>query len=259
MTEEHQHQEHQHQKPKGSGVVEISKSTLWMIISGILGILLVVSVFTQGFGIVRENSGGYIAQPSPGPSPSPSGIPTGIAVVNAKELADDDPYMGKKDAPLTIIEFSDFQCPFCQRFHDQAYGQIKKEYIDAGKVKFVYRDFPLESIHPYARKAAEAGECADEQGKFWEYHGKLFENQQVWSRAGESEFKKYAQDLKLDSEKFNTCLDSGKYANEVSKDLADGARSGVQGTPFFVVGSTPLSGAQPFASFKAAIDFELGK
>ncbi|HLC58076.1 MAG TPA: DsbA family protein [Candidatus Nanoarchaeia archaeon] len=259
MTEEHQHQEHQHQKPKGSGVVEISKSTLWMIISGILGILLVVSVFTQGFGIVRENSGGYIAQPSPGPSPSPSGIPPGIAVVNAKELADDDPYTGNKDAPLTIIEFSDFQCPFCQRFHDQAYGQIKKEYIDAGKVKFVYRDFPLESIHPYARKAAEAGECADEQGKFWEYHGKLFENQQVWSGAGESEFKKYAQDLKLDSEKFNTCLDSGKYANEVSKDLADGARSGVQGTPFFVVGSTPLSGAQPFASFKAAIDFELGK
>src|SRR3989344_1767617 len=128
MSDQHEHHEHHHQKD--SGTVEISKSTLWMIVSGILGVLLVASIFTSG-----------------------------IATVNAKELADDDPYLGNKDAKVVMIEFSYYQCPFCARFEEGAYVDIKKNYIDTGKVKFVYRDFPL-SFHENAQKAAEASECA---------------------------------------------------------------------------------------------------
>src|SRR3989344_6054331 len=192
MSDQHEHHEHHHQKD--SGTVEISKSTLWMIVSGILGLLLVVSIFTSGFGIVKDAApSGYAPSPSPSPSPSPapSGLPTGIATVNAKELADDDPYLGNKDAKVVMIEFSDYQCPYCARFEEGAYVDIKKNYIDTGKVKFVYRDFPL-SFHENAQKAAEASECADEQGKFWEYHDLLFKNQGALDLIS---LKKYAADL----------------------------------------------------------------
>src|SRR3989344_1044445 len=111
-------EEHQHHKLKEPGTIEISKSMLWMIVSGILAVLLTVSIFTSGFGIVKNPSPTVYA-PSPSPSPGqapPSGLPTGVSIVNAKELADDDPYIGNKDAKVVMIEFSDFQCPFCQRF-----------------------------------------------------------------------------------------------------------------------------------------------
>lgn len=165
--------------------------------------------------------------------------------------AEDDAVKGSKDAPVTIIEFSDYQCPYCERFYTQTFPQIEENYIKTGKVKFVYRDFPLTNLHQYAQKAAEASECADEQGKFWEYQGKLFNNQQSLDTPS---LKQYAKDLGLDAAKFNECLDSGKMASEVQKDLKDGQSYGVDGTPAFFINDIFVGGAQPFSVFQQVID-----
>ena len=169
--------------------------------------------------------------------------------------ADDDPVKGSKDAPVTIIEFGDFQCPYCARFFTQTLPLIEENYIKTGKVKFVYRDYPL-SFHQFAQTASEAAECADEQGKFWEYHNKIFENQQSLSIAN---LKKWALDLSLDGNKFDTCLDSGKYEEEVKKDFQEGSAAGVTGTPAFFINGILVTGAQPFENFKAIIEAELAK
>jgi protein-disulfide isomerase/plastocyanin len=183
------------------------------------------------------------------PVPTRPSQPTAPTRVDVS--ADDDPVKGDADAPVTIIEFSDFQCPFCSRFYTDALPQIEQEYINTGKVKLVYRDFPLESIHPQARPAAEAAECADDQGKFWEFHDLLFENQQLLSDAS---YKQWASDLGLDENVFADCVDSNKHADEVTGDLDDGAAGGVTGTPAFFVNGQLLSGAQPFSAFQVAIE-----
>ena len=183
-------------------------------------------------------------------------IPTEVVGPNyiiTPPSVDNDPVKGKPDAPVTIIEFSDFQCPFCAKFYQEAYPQIIKEYVDTGKVKLVYRDYPL-GFHPNAQKAAEASECAHEQNKFWEMHDKLFENQESLS---EVNYKKWATELGMDSNKFNDCLDTGKYEEEVQKDLQAGSDAGVSGTPGFFVNHQIISGAVPFAVFKEVIDAEL--
>jgi len=173
-----------------------------------------------------------------------------------ESIADDDPVRGDSNAKVTIVEFSDFQCPFCAK----AYPTVKQTLETySGKVRLVYRDFPLSSTHPLAQKAAEASECAEEQGKFWEYHDKLFESQAEWAGKGAEQFKKYAQDLGLDAEKFNACLDSDKYREEVLKDLGDGQKLGVTGTPTFFINGKMLVGAQPFEAFKQIIEEELSK
>jgi len=169
--------------------------------------------------------------------------------------ADDDPVKGSKTAKVTIVEFGDFQCPYCGVFAKQVLPELEKNYIKTEKAKFVYRDLPL-SFHQNAQKAAEAAECADEQGKFWDYHDKLFENQKVLD---ETSLKQYAKDLGLDTAKFGSCLDSGKMASEVKKDLADGTKYGVGGTPMFFINGTPLEGAQPFSAFEQVIEQELKK
>ena len=172
--------------------------------------------------------------------------------------ADDDPVKGSADAKITIVEFSDFQCPFCARFYTETLPMIEKNYIDTGKVKLVYRDFPL-SFHQNAQKAAEAAECADEQGAFWDYHNSLFENQDEWSSAGAKKFVEYASGFGLDEEEFNDCLDSGKYKDEVQNDFSAGSGYGVSGTPTFFINSVMLVGAQPYSVFQQAIEAELEK
>lgn len=180
--------------------------------------------------------------------------------------ADDDPVRGDPNAPITIIEFSDFQCPFCARFHVQTLPSLMEEYINTGKVNFVYRDFPIQSIHPNALPAAVAAECANEQGKYWEYHDTLFEKQSSWARLDSNTaiatFTQYAQDIELEMEQFNSCLASGKYLQEVQNDLSDGRDYEITGTPGFFIGNdkigfVKLNGAQPFESFKRIIDAQL--
>lgn len=179
---------------------------------------------------------------------------------------DDDPVRGNPDAPITILEFSDFQCPFCARFYGQTLPSIKEEYIDTGKVNFVYRDFPIQSIHPNALPAAVASECANEQGKYWEYHDILFEKQNSWAKLDSSTlistFSQYANDLGLQGEQFDSCLETGKYLEEIQNDLNDGRSYDVTGTPGFFIGNeeigfVKISGAQPFESFKRVIDAQL--
>ncbi len=174
--------------------------------------------------------------------------------VDMAEIIDDDSIKGDANAPVTIVEFSDFECPFCARFYEQTLPQIEEEYIETGQVKLVFRDFPLTSIHPNAQKAAEAAECAGEQEMYWEMHDVLFEE---GVSGGVSTFKQYADDLGLDTEEFNSCLDSGEMADEVSMDMTDGTALGIRGTPGFIINGQLVSGAQPFSVFQQIIESEL--
>jgi len=184
---------------------------------------------------------------------APSAPSAPSAVADNAELIDDDAVKGEEDAPVTIVEFSDYECPFCTRFYTDTFGQLKTKYIDTGKVKFVYRDFPL-SFHQNAQKAAEAAECAGEQNKYYEMHNKLFED---GVSGGVTAFKGYAEEIGLDTNEFNSCLDSGKMAAEVKKDFNDGAKFGVSGTPAFFINGKLLTGAQPIQAFEQMIEQEL--
>ncbi|AFS83119.1 DSBA oxidoreductase [Candidatus Nitrosopumilus sediminis] len=193
-------------------------------------------------------------------------LPTKQPSAPVKISADNDPIIGNPDAPITIVEFSDFQCPFCARFHTQTLPLIIEEYIEQGKVKLVFRDFPIQSIHPNALPASVAAECANEQNKFREMHDMLFEKQNEWNKLETvdalSLFNQYATEIKLDEEQFDSCLSSGKYIPEIKKDLDDGRDYGVSGTPGFFIGNdeigyVELKGAQPFDSFKKIIDAQL--
>jgi protein-disulfide isomerase len=166
-------------------------------------------------------------------------------------VAPDDPSLGTASAPVTVVEFSDFQCPFCLRVAPTL-KRLREAYGD--RVRIVWKDFPLTSIHPQAFKAAEAGQCAREQGKFWEYHDRLFANQQ----ALEPEFlKKYAVELGLDAATFNACLDTAKYAERVQEHMGVGNSLGVSSTPSTFINGRLLSGAHPYETFTAIIDEEL--
>lgn len=193
-------------------------------------------------------------------------LPTKQASPPVQISADDDPIIGNSDAPITIIEFSDFQCPFCARFYTQTLPLILEEYIEQGKVKLVFRDFPIQSIHPNALPASVAAECANDQGKFREMHDILFEKQNEWNKLETTEalyvFSEYASSIQLDQKTFDSCLTSGKHIPEIQNDLNDGRDYGVTGTPGFFVGNekigfTELKGAQPFDSFKKIIDAQL--
>jgi protein-disulfide isomerase len=168
-------------------------------------------------------------------------------------LAATDPVLGATTAPVTVVEFSDFQCPFCQR----AVPTLKKvREVYGDKVRVVWKDFPLTQIHPQAFKSAEAAHCAGEQGKFWDYHDKLFANQEALQA---DDLKKYASDLGLDAAKFGPCLDSSKYAERVRDGVSAGSRLGVNSTPTLYINGRMLQGAQPFETFAAMIDEELAK
>jgi protein-disulfide isomerase len=134
-----------------------------------------------------------------------------------------------------------------------------KTYIEPGLIRYIYRHFPLTQIHPQAEKAAEAAECAGEQGKFWEMNDALFANQQQWSGQQNAleVFKQLAGDLGVDQSQFDACLDDGKYASKVSADMQEGIAAGVTGTPAFRINGAALSGAQPFAAFQEQIDYYL--
>jgi len=162
-----------------------------------------------------------------------------------------EPVLGEADAPVTLIEFSDFECPYCAKFTLETLPQIKKDYIDTGKVKMVFKHFP---IHSGSQKAAEASECAFEQGKFWEYSDKLFANQ---SKLTVDDLKKYAKDLSLDSQKFDQCLDSGKFTAEVEANAVDAQNAGIDGTPMFFANGELISGAVPYSYFQQIIDSKL--
>ena len=160
---------------------------------------------------------------------------------------------GNPQAPVTIIEFSDFQCPFCLNVVKTVQGLLEKY---DGQVKLAYRDFPLRQIHPEAQKSAEASRCAGEQGKFWEYHDLLFEDPKDLKTPA---LIMRAATLDLNTELFEVCLNSNKYSSSVEEDLQAGLKAGVSGTPAFLINGVFISGAQPAAAFEKLIDAELSK
>lgn len=198
---------------------------------------------------------------SPGTSGSPS--PTG-GTVQISDPFGDDPVIGSKNAPVVMIEFSDFQCPFCRRFYTQSLSQLESEYVSAGKVAFVYKDFPLDSIHPGATPWALAAQCAHEQNKWREMHNKIFDEQQKLGDGtvpypGDSVTKQWASEIGLNTAQFDSCFDSKKYQSEIQADFNEGVQLGVGGTPTFYIGNsqkgfTQVVGAQPYTVLKSAID-----
>lgn len=171
--------------------------------------------------------------------------------------------LGDPKAPLTMVEFSDYQCPFCRRFATTVFPLLKKDYVDTGKLRYVFRDFPIASLHPLAKAAAVAAHCAGEQNKYWEMHDVLFRNNQKLTPA---DLKKYANGIGLDDAKFSECSAGKRFDAQIAADLRDGQQVGVRGTPTFFLGPTkdgktmtgaPLRGAQPYAVFKRTIDAAL--
>src|SRR3989344_694364 len=232
----------------GGGVGYISNSNLGDLYQ------ITVSYQGQNIPVFITKDGKYFVQLA---LPISGEATTEQPVKSAEPIAvsqDDDAFEGQADAPVTIIEFSDFQCPFCKKFYTDSLPQLREKYIQTGKVKLVFRDFPLSNIHPDAQKAAEAAECAGEQGKYFAMHDKIFENQQELKVA---DLKKYAASLGLNTQTFNDCLDSGKMKDVVANDFAQGTQYGVSGTPAFYINGKLLSGAQPFSAFEKIIEEEL--
>lgn len=262
MMEEKSHEHDSHEKRDGKYKFEISKVRIWQGISLILAIAVVFLWFNQG----SESTGTALVQvPSEQPGPSAAQQQPTKQDIDV----DDDPFLGPKDAKVVVVEFSDFECPYCgaamgthealvQRFKSQdpnweAAVPKLKELAKQGKIRFVFRDFPL-GFHSQAQPAAEASECADEQGKFWDYHDALFENQ---DSLGNSLYVNLAEQLGLDVDKFKTCIETNKYEDEVKADLNYGQSIGVSGTPAFFINGMKISGAQPYSVFKQIIDAEL--
>ena len=161
------------------------------------------------------------------------------------------PAFGPEDAPITIVEFSDFQCPFCKQWHQTVYEPLLAAY--PGKIRLVYRNLPLTSIHPDAQGAAEAAMCANEQNQFWEYHDKLFAGDAL----GADIYSQYASDLGLNMDKFETCVQQGKYRQAVQEDSDFALNLGINSTPTFFVNGLAVVGAQPLSVFQQVIDKEL--
>jgi protein-disulfide isomerase len=164
-------------------------------------------------------------------------------------------FIGDPEAPVTIIEYTDYQCPFCSRHFAQTFPQLVEDYVNTGVVRYVFKDFPLNSIHPQAAEAAEAARCAGDQDQYVEMHNQLFVDQSRWAGQQPTNiFIGYAEKLGLDTDAFGECLTSGKYESAVNADLQEGVQLGVTGTPAFFINGYPVSGAQPFAVFQQAIE-----
>ncbi len=170
-----------------------------------------------------------------------------------------DPFAvkGKKDAPVTIVEFTDYQCPFCNRYVNEAYPEIIKNYVDKGKVRYILRNLPL-PFHKYSKEAAIAAYCAGKQGKYWEMHDKLFSNQKEWETSSDAKkmFAKYGDQLGIN---IRSCQDDKGVKEAVGKDLELAKKIGADGTPTFFINGQKLVGAQPYSAFKSMIDEALKK
>ncbi len=179
------------------------------------------------------------------------------STISPKDLIDDDVVLGNPDAPVTLVEFGDYQCPFCGRFFSDVESKLREEYIKPGKVKMVFRDFPF--LGQESADAAMASQCAAEQKKFWEYHDGLYtaeiiDGKERNGNLNDAFFKSLASSLNLDRAHFDTCLASKKYDKEAHKDYTDGIAAGVTGTPTTFVNGKALPGAVPYEQVKAAIE-----
>ncbi len=258
MTEEHQH----HEEESSQSQTISSQSNKYMVPLAIVlaGALVAGAViYSSGKNSTTPTVAGNNANNAVANQQLPqedTGSLEKIAAISAS-----DHIRGNPDAPVKIVEYSDTECPFCKRFHDTM-KQVMDEYGKSGKVAWVYRQFPLVQLHPKAPKEAEALECANELGgsdKFWAYTDRLYEVTPSNNGLDPAELPKIAQYVGLNVNKFNTCLNSGKYAQHVEQDAQNAQATGGNGTPWSIVVAKngkkyPLSGAQPYASVKALIE-----
>jgi len=235
-----------------SDTITLKKDMLWKASTFILALVVIWMVALDG----DSNSGKTVNNV---PSNNVA-APSAPSALDMDELVDDDAFLGDADAPVVIVEWSDYQCPFCRRFWEQTLPELKSEYIDTGKVKLVYREFPL-GFHAGAKPAAQAAECAREIGgdeAYFEMHDKIFEEQ---GKQGQGTVQFTADDVKNWATEIGydvgECMDSGKFDNEINDDLAAGSTAGITGTPGFIINGKLVSGAQPFSVFKQVIDAEL--
>jgi protein-disulfide isomerase len=218
----------------------------------IIGALIVAGSVIVGAYMIKGApvTGGTVAQQQ-GTAPT-----TGVKISDRA----DEPVIGSKSAPVTVYEFGDFQCPFCKQFYQQSYADIKTKYIDTGKIKLVFRHYPLSAIHVNAEISSEAAECANRQGQFEAYYNTLYtKGNGDGTGLDSASLKAYASQLGLNMTTFNQCLDNHETKAVVAADLAVGTSAGVSGTPTFYINGTQVVGAQPTAAFEAAIDSALGK
>lgn len=226
-------------------------------------VLVTIALAFNGYAMLKGGSGATDEQikkavedfaKKPPPPPAPTFI--------EGDFSDDDAILGDKNAPVTIIEWSDYECPFCKRHFTNTFPQIKEKYIDTGKVRYIFRDYPLGFHNPNATEQAIAAECARDQGgdeMYFTYHDLIFTNTNSNKSFPKSRLYELADEAGLNQAEFTECLDSEKFKGEVLKDLADGGKAGVTGTPGFLINGQVLKGAQPFSAFEAVIEAALAK
>lgn len=245
--------------------IQLSKTNILLIGALIVSSFILGSLYTKVQYLEKVN--GFTTTANAQVAAAPQAIPEDTGPV--KVSIDDDPMIGNKNAPLTMVDFLDYECPFCKRYFDETFSQIKKEYIDTGKIKYVVRDLPL-SFHANAHKEAQAAECAREQGGddvYFKYHDEIFKRTTSnGTGLALTELSVIANDLGLNGNALQACLDSEKYKAEVDKDLADAATVDATGTPTFFIGKSSsdgvitgikIVGAQPYSTFQAEIDKQL--
>lgn len=215
-----------------------------IVIAGLL-IALGIYVSNRGFSLPQKNEQG-----------TPAGIATTPELAPVVPIEVDikgKPSLGDENAPVTIVEFSSYSCGHCGNYHRETFPKIKEKYIDTGKVRYVYRNFPFDGPTNIVHNAFE---CANEQGKFWEYIEVLFNNQKEQDKES---LKNYAIELGMDGNKFTECIDTSKFEGEIEKDINDGLNYGVGGTPSFFINGYLLVGAQPYEEFEKMIEEQLSK
>jgi protein-disulfide isomerase len=231
----------QHTDPEMPRKVRRSTS-LWVVLLVLaFGAGLATGYFTWGNPSVQAAAPGNAAAALSTPAP----------IQRVSVTTDGNPSFGPADAPVTIVEFSDFECPYCRKWFTDTWPQLQQAY--GSKIRLVYRDFPLTNIHPDAEPAAEAASCAGEQNQYWQFHDQLLNGTSL----GDAVYLSYATTLKLDLTKFKDCLSSHRYQTDIQNDSQYGASLGITGTPTFFVNGIPMVGAQPFSAFKSIIDQEL--
>lgn len=217
-------------------------------------------VGAQPYAVIAQAIDTALAGESPSATEpdTPATAPAPAAIAASGDMM----ALGDPGAPVTIVEFSDLECAFCARHFQQTWPRLKAEFVDTGRIRYIFKDFPIAGLHPQAFRAHEAARCAAEQGAFWGMHDQLFAEQANW--AGRSDnasiFKRYASELGLDAGAFEDCLASGRWSGAVNADIAEGTSLGVRGTPSFFIDGYPLVGAQPYETFQFAIELaEQGK
>lgn len=218
--------------------------------------ILIAAVLISGsiiFLVLRGN----VAQPQAPAVNNPVAATPTPNIADVSKIGDRDAILGDPNAPVTIVEYADFQCPFCGRFFTGAEAQIRDQYVKTNKAKMIYRDFAF--LGPESTASAEAAECAKDQGKFWAYHDALYtaeiaDGKENSGNLNHALFLSLAKNLSLDMNAFTSCVDSNKYADVVSKSVADAQALGISSTPTIFVNGQQILGAQPFSVFQAAID-----